>query len=234
MTAAVPVAQAFHGRGATPPGSCRGTGKNGMNGMSGISSRPRRLARRLGLDGNPMRRRTDKIATWLAAQFLLVILIGVPLSGVLAFTWASRAGAAAQRAERAWREVPAVLMRSVPAPGSFAGGVFGYTWVPAKWTAPDGRARSGDIPVEVGLAAGRTVPLWVNATGMPTDAPLTHRAVLARAATAAAVAAILLLVALSCVAAIGRWLLDRRRLADWELAWSIVGPQWTKRFRSRG
>ena len=32
----------------------------------------------------------------------------------------------------------------------------------------------------------------------------------------------------------GRWLLDRRRLADWEVAWASVGQQWTKRFRSRG
>jgi hypothetical protein len=58
--------------------------------------------------------------------------------------------------------------------------------------------------------------------------------VLARAATAAAVATAVLLIALFCLTLIGRWLLDRRRLADWELAWAIVGPQWTKRFRSRG
>jgi hypothetical protein len=205
-----------------------------MNGMNGIRRRGRRLARRLGLDANPLRRRTDKIAAWLAAQFLVVVLIGVPLFAIAAFTWAGRAGAAEQHAERSWREVPAVLLRSVQVPDSFAGGVFGYSWVPARWTAPDGQARSGDIPVEVGLAAGRTVPLWVDAAGEPTDVPLTHRAVLARAATAAAVAAILLLAALSCLAAAGRWLLHRRRLADWELAWAIVGPQWTKRFRSRG
>jgi hypothetical protein len=192
------------------------------------------VARRLGLDANPLRRRTDKIATWLAAQFLVVVLIGVPLSGVLAFTWAGRAGAAELRAERSWREVPAVLLRSVPVSGSVAGSVFGYSWVPARWTAPDGRVRSGDIPVEVGLSAGRTVPMWVDATGTPTDVPLTHRAVLARAATAATVAALLLLIVLFCLAAVGRWLLERRRLADWELAWSIVGPQWTKRFRFRG
>ncbi len=210
------------------------TGKNGMNGMSGIRRRARRFARRLGLDANPLRRRTDKIATWLAVQFLVVVLIGVPLFAIAAFNWAGRAGAAEQRAERSWREVPAVLLRAVPVPDSFAGSVFGYSWVPARWTAPDGRARSGDIPVEVGLAAGRTVPLWVDARGTPTDAPLTHRAVLARAATAAAVATILLLIVLSCLALAGRWLLDRRRLADWELAWAIVGPQWTKRFRSRG
>jgi hypothetical protein len=209
-------------------------GENGMNGMSGIRRRARRLGRRLGLDGNPLRRRTDKIATWLTAQFLVAGLIVVPLFGIATFHWASRAGATEQRAERSWREVPAVLLRSVAAPDSFADGVFGYSWVPARWTAPDGQVRSGEIAVEVGLAAGRKVRLWVDAAGRPTDAPITHRAVLARAATAAAVATAMLLIALSFLALIGRWLLDRRRLADWELAWAIVGPQWTKRFRSRG
>jgi hypothetical protein len=209
-------------------------GENGTNGMSGIRRRARRLARRLGLDANPLRRRTDRIATWLTVQVLAVALIGMPVLGIAAFTWAGRAGAAEQRAERSWREVPAVLLRSVPAPDTFAGGVFGYSWVPARWTAPDGRSRYGDVPVEVGLAAGRTVRLWVDGRGTPTEAPLTSRAVLARAATAAAVAAVLLLAVLSCAALAGRWLLDRRRLANWELSWAIVGPQWTKRFRSRG
>ena len=209
-------------------------GKNGTNGMSGIRRRARRLARKLGLDANPLRRRTDKIAIWLMAQFLVVVLVGAPLFAIAAFTWAARAGAAEQRAERSWREVPAVLLRSVPVPDSFAGGVFGYSWVPARWTAPNGHVRVGDIPVEVGLTAGRKVRLWVDAVGTPTDIPLTHRVIVARAATAAAVATTGLLIALSCLALLVRWLLDRRRIADWELAWAIVGPQWTKRFRSRG
>jgi hypothetical protein len=209
-------------------------GKNGTNGMSGFRRRAPRMARKLGLDGNPVRRRTDKIGTWLMAQFLVVVVIGAPVFAVAAFTWAARAGAAEQRAERSWREVPAVLQRSVPVPDSFAGGVFGYSWVPARWTAPNGKVRVGDIPVEVGLTAGRKVRLWVDAAGTPTDVPLTHRAAVARAVTAAAIATAALLIALSSLALIARWLLDRRRLADWELAWAIVGPQWTKRFRSRG
>jgi hypothetical protein len=209
-------------------------GKNGMNGMNGIRRRACRLGRWLGLDGNPLRRRTDKVATWLMVQFLVVILIGVPLFGFAVFAWASRAGAAQQRAERSWREVPAVLLRSGPASDPLADGAFGYSWVPARWTAPDGQVRSGDIPVEAGLATGRKVLMWVDAAGRPTDPPLTDRAVLARAASAAAVATAMLVIALSCLALIGRWLLDRRRLADWELAWAVVGPQWTKRFRSRG
>jgi hypothetical protein len=234
MTAAVRAMRAFRWARHRAARRLPATGENGMNGMSGIRRRPGRLARRLGLDANPLRRRTDRIAVWLAVQFLVVALVAVPLFSVAAFTWAGRVGTAEQRAERSWREVRAVLLRPTPAPDSFAGGVFGYAWVPARWTAPDGRARSGDIPVVVGLGAGRSVPMWVTANGTPTDAPLTHRAVVARAATAAAVAGVLLLTVLSCLALVVRWLLERRRLADWELAWAIVGPQWTKRFWSRG
>jgi len=202
--------------------------------MSGIRKRVRRLACRLGLDANPLRRRTDKIATFLAALLLLVFVAGAPLLAAAAYGWAGRVGAAEQRAERSWREVPAVLLKSVPASNSFASGLFGYSWVPARWLAPDGKARSGNIAVEVGMAAGRTVRIWVDAAGRPTNAPVTNRAVQARAATVAAVATLALVIVLSFLAWAGRKLLDRRRLADWELAWAIVGPKWTKRFRSRG
>jgi len=202
--------------------------------MSGIRKRVRRLACRLGLDANPLRRRTDKIATFLAAQLLLVFLVGAPLLAITAYGWAGRVGAAEQRAERSWREVPAVLLKSVPAPNSLASGLFGYSWVPARWVAPNGQDRSGNIAVDVGMAAGRTVRIWVDAAGRPTDVPLAHRAVQARAATVAAVATLALVIVLSFLAWAGRKLLDRRRLADWELAWAIVGPKWTRRFRSRG
>jgi O-antigen/teichoic acid export membrane protein len=54
------------------------------------------------------------------------------------------------------------------------------------------------------------------------------------AAGAAAVGTITLGILLLCLAGAARWMLDRRRLADWEAAWTNVGPEWTKRFRSRG
>jgi len=205
-----------------------------MNSMSGIRKRVRRLACRLGLDANPLRRRTDKIATSLAALLLLVFLVGAPLLAITAYGWAGRVGAAEQRAERSWHTVPATLLKAVPAPNSFASGLFSYTWVPARWAAPNGQARTGKIAIEVGMAVGRKVLIWVDGTGRPTDAPLTDRAVHARATTVALVATLVFVTVLSMLAWAGRKLLDRRRLADWELAWAIVGPRWTKRFRSRG
>jgi hypothetical protein len=202
--------------------------------MSGIRKRVRRLACRLGLDANPLRRRTDKIATFLAALLLLVFLVGAPLLAIAAYGWAGRVGAAELRAERSWHTVPAVVLKSVPVQNSFASGLFSYSWVPARWQAPNGQVRTGNIAVEAGIAAGRKVRIWVDGTGRPTDPPLAPRAVHARATTVALVATLVLVTVLSVLAWAGRKLLDRRRLADWELAWAIVGPQWTKRFRSRG
>jgi hypothetical protein len=39
---------------------------------------------------------------------------------------------------------------------------------------------------------------------------------------------------LLCLARVGRWVLDRRRLAGWEGGMGRYRPQWTRRFRSRG
>jgi hypothetical protein len=192
-----------------------------------------RLVRRLGLDGNPLRRRTDRAAVCLAALLLAMFLIGAPVLSIAAIGWAGGTGATGPQAARSWHQVSAVLRQAAPAP-SFSRGVLGFTLAQARWTAPDGRARAGLIPVSAGLAAGHTVPLWVDKAGLPTGPPPSHRAVLAREATAGVVATAALGIVLLSLASVGRWVLDRRRLAGWEAAWAAVGPQWTKRFRSRG
>jgi hypothetical protein len=193
-----------------------------------------RLARRLGLDRNPLRRRTDKIGACLAVLLLAVFLIGAPLLSVAAAGWATRAAASGQRAERSWRQVSAVLMPPSSAQGTSAGGLSGYSWVPARWAAPDGRARTGEIPVSNALTADHTVRLWVDTVGSPTGPPVNNRSVVADEAGAGIVATVTLGIVLLCLALAGRWVLGRRRLADWEAAWAAIGPQWTKRFWSRG
>jgi len=192
-----------------------------------------RLSRRLGLDGNPLRRRTDKIAACAAALLLAAFLIGAPLLSVAAVGWAARSGAAHLQAGRSWRQVSATVLQAAPAP-SAAYGVLGNSLVLARWTAPDGRGRTGRIPVGARMAVGGTVRLWVDAAGSPAGSPPDHWAVLTREATAAVVAGATLAITLLCLAWAGRRVLDRRRLAAWEAAWAAVGPQWTRRFRSRG
>ena len=129
-------------------------------------TRTERLARRLGLDNNPLRRRTDKIAVCLGAGLLAAFLSGAPLLSIAAAGWAGHAAAVEQRAQRDWQQVSAVLLRNAPATGPFAGSLYGGAWVPATWTAPDGRTRNGEVDVTTGLAAGQTVPIWVT-IGLP-------------------------------------------------------------------
>ena len=136
-----------------------------------------RLVRRLGLDGNPLRRRIDKIAACLAALLMAVFLTGAPMLSVAAARWAGHAAATPQRAARSWRQVPAVLLRGAPLPA--LGWAFGSSWVPARWTAPDGQERAGRIPVSSRLAAGRTVRLWVDTAGSPTGPPPRSRSLVA-------------------------------------------------------
>jgi hypothetical protein len=190
-----------------------------------------RLARRLGVDRNPLRRRTDKIAAWLAALLVVVFIIGAPAASMAAIGWVGRSAATWQHAARSWRQVLAVVTRAAPASPSW--GLSGYTWVPARWTAPDGQARAGLIPVSAGVTAGQTVRVWVDAVGTPTGPPLTTGTVVADQVRAAAVAVVMLAVVLLCLMGAGQHVLDRRRLAGWEAAWAAVGPQWTRRFRYR-
>ena len=99
-----------------------------------------RIARKLGLDGNPLRRHTDKIAARLSALLLAVFLIGAPFLSVAAVGWAGHHRAAELRAKHPWQQVSAVLLRTPPAPTATSG-VLGYHQVLARWTAPDGRPR---------------------------------------------------------------------------------------------
>jgi hypothetical protein len=192
-----------------------------------------RLARRLGVDGNPLRRRSDKIAVSLAALLVAVFLAGAPWLSVAAVGWAGRTGATAPRAHRSARQASAVHARAAPVHAAVTRGVFG-SGVLAPWAAPHRRAPAAAIPASAAPAASNTVPLWMDAAGSPATAPRSGATVLAREAIAVVVATAALGIVLWCLALAGRWILDRRRLANWEAAWAAVGPQWTKRFRSRG
>jgi hypothetical protein len=163
----------------------------------------------------------------------MAFLIGAPLISIAAVGWAGRTGAAGQSVTRSWRQVSAVPEQVAPG-RSFSRGVLGHFRVQARWTAPDGPGRAAAIPVSADMAAGRTVQPWLDAAGGPAGPPRSHRAVLARQAAVAVVATAALGIVLLCLAWAGRWVLDRRRLANWEAAWAVVGPQWAKRFRPRG
>lgn len=192
--------------------------------------RGRRIAARLGLDGNPLRRPTDKAGACGKAALLAIFLVGTPVACTVTGIWAGHSVAAEQRVERSWHQVPAVVLKSAPSQADYYSGL---TWTWASWTAA-GHRHEGTIPVNSGTRAGAHVRVWVNASGQWSGLRLGHGAALLEAVdyvvlTPFALAAVLLL-----LAAAGRYLLNRRRMSGWETGWESVGPRWTREFRATG
>ena len=112
-----------------------------------MSPRRSRLARRLGLDRNPLRRRIDRVQAILGGLLIAAFLTAAPLLMAAAGHWASTAGLREEHAERAWRQVTAIVLRGSAARPDRAYAAWGIVWVSARWAAPDGQVRSVLIPV---------------------------------------------------------------------------------------
>ena len=196
------------------------------NGMSTPTMTWTRLARALGSDHNPLRRRFDVIAAWLTPAAVAIFLILAPLVVTGAVLWAHAVNAATSRAERDLHPVTAVLQESVPGPLMTANGANSWlTWVHARWTA-DGRSRAGLIPAVSGSPAGATVPVWLDPAGHVQIPPLTAAQARDRVITAATAALAVLAVVLAGLGLVARCVINRKRLAAWEAAWQLTGPRW--------
>jgi hypothetical protein len=80
----------------------------------------------LGWDRNPLRRRIDRVEAAMVAGLIAVLLISAPMLAAVAGHWIGSASMQQQRAEAAWRLVPATVQGS------------------AQWdNSPAARARSG-------------------------------------------------------------------------------------------
>ncbi len=178
------------------------------------------LRRLLRPGDDPLVRDVDRAerATVLACVVLAVLLVPVALiAGSL--TYRALADSAAVEAATHHRTV-AVLTEDVP-PGG--GREYAGSTTPsarARWRLPDGTTRSGVVPVRNGTAAGDTVEVWLDASGAPTDPPMsTSDAVV----TGIAVAAFGWLGAAGALA-LGWYGLhtrfERRRMRGWADAWA--------------
>jgi hypothetical protein len=186
-----------------------------------------RLARALGSDHNPLRRRSDLIAAWLMPAAIAIFLVLGPLVAFGAIAGAHAGVASARQAERDLRSVPAVLLKAVPGPLMPAGGTNSWmTWAPARWAA-DGQRHAGRVPARSGTPAGSIVAVWLDRAGHVQGPPLTPGQARDRVITAAAAALAALAVLLAGLGIAGRCVLNRRRLAAWEEAWQLTGPRWT-------
>jgi len=142
--------------------------------------------------------------------------------------WARTMGMGQEHVERAWREVTAIVVRG-PATGRHGTvSAWGPVRARARWKAPDGRERSGVVPVTAGTGAGAKFLLWVNASGVPTGPPMRPVEPGQQAVVAELVTLSVLALTACLIADTGRILLDRRRLGTWEKQWRAIGPLWSR------
>ena len=191
----------------------------------GATRRMSRLVRWLA-GRNALRRPVDRIEGALLVTLFAAFLVAMTVASILAVhTYQSQRAASA-----GLRPALAILIQAGPPYGSMAR--FGQA--KARWRDPGGGEQSGVLttvttPGIIGTAAGARIPVWLDRSGQPVAPPAGQVAMivngLAMGAAAAGGAGIALLISY----VLCRLVLDRRRLAAWESAWSLTGPRWTTR-----
>ena len=189
---------------------------------------PVRRFRMPGRQRNPLRRHVDRLEAAMNAGLIVAFLITAPVLPTVAVHWTRAAGIRQQLAEMSWRQVPATVARGAPGQQDGPAGPDGTVWRPARWTAPDGQPRSGWIPVSPQAAVGSSARVWVNHSGSLTGQPLQRAQLQRRIVMAGVLTAVMLGLVLCLAGGAGRFLFNRRRLADWDKAWRVVGPRWTR------
>jgi hypothetical protein len=189
------------------------------------------LARRAGLDANPLRRGSDRAEAWLRIGLVLVFLLASPLAAIGLGKLTNAASVSAARAQAAHeRLVTAVLLDKVArAADDPLYGASGLVWARARWTAPDGQPRVGEVPAQIGSKPGQTESIWVDTAGQVTYPPIGESQIASRVIAVVALTPAALGILLLIVLWLAKSVLDRRRLKDWAAEWSTVEPRWTKR-----
>jgi hypothetical protein len=192
-----------------------------------------RLIRGLGLGRSALRRRTDRIQSWIMIGLVAVFLIGVPVSWFTIGQWVQQGGLREQRAQRSWHPEPGVVVHGVrELPPTMVRLPLGATaQVLARWPGAGGRPQTGLISVPVTQSAtGTGIQVWVNHSGRVTGPPLVTSALAKRVRGVQVLALVILVMLLIGVAALARWWLNRLRMARWEAEWASIGPRWSRRF----
>jgi len=186
----------------------------------------RRVLRGMRPDRNPLRRATDRLEAYLLAGLFVVAAAGAPFAAQAA-SQAAFTGALRVQHEQvaAWHQVRAVLLQT---PGAAVGAMNTVVPALATWTSASGIRRTGEIIVLTGTPRGSSVPVWTDAAGDLTGAPLTPAQVADRADTAAigAIAGVGVLYLSAAVAA--RRVLTRRRIAAWHADWEVTARMWSR------
>jgi len=181
------------------------------------------------LSRNPLARESDRTEAALAVVLIGIWLLAFPVAAVVgSLAWAASSSAAAQQAKDRTEGTAALLLDAPPIPYSARGTPMTTpSPVEARWTAPDGSHRTGEISASPGLQAGDAVSIWLDRSGAVTDPPVNATGAAGRVVVLAVGGWLACGVALMSVFWTVRWRLDRDRQKAWAAEWERVGPSWT-------
>jgi hypothetical protein len=186
-----------------------------------------RVLRGRRLDRNPLRRGFDRAETIVIGALLAGFLAAAPFAAHAAEVWGHDSAARQAQAQRSSLVQVTAALRSAPVLTGY-GSASGFA-VEARWRAPDGPVRTGELLVTADVAASRNTRIWVDQTGRLTGPPLSGDQMSGRARLAAGVAVDGLAAVLATVGWLVRRFLDRHRLSGWDAEWLANGPRWSPR-----
>jgi hypothetical protein len=180
-------------------------------------------------DDNPLRRRSDRAETVILGGILVALLAGGPFAVPAGGDFAHALALHEQQSQMAVeRQVTAVTTQAAPGPGTDRGiGLTSYP-VAARWTAPDGKAATGEVSVFLGTPAGIHKQVWVTLDGKLVAAPLDDSQVVSLTMLGGMASFVALVLVLAMAGGLARHELDRRRFAAWEADWRAIDPRGTQ------
>lgn len=177
-------------------------------------------------DRNPLRRRMDRLETYLLAGLFLASAVGAPFAAQAASQAAYAGALHAQQAEFAARHQVSAKLTAPAGPS-----VSGYALqadVPAKasWTSVTGVPGSGEVLAPPGSPKGTKVTVWTDNAGNLVSPPLADSQVSGQRDMAAVAAVAGVGVLFLAEATLVRHVIYRRRMAAWDADWLVTERMW--------
>jgi hypothetical protein len=176
---------------------------------------------------NPLRRTSDRFESWFRGLLTLVLVLGLPMAALSAGLTAYESSMRTVHAQSADRhEVTARLTTNVKGVATD-----GKRQAQVRWTDDNGTVRTGTTLVKSGTPKGATVRAWVDRDGGLTSPPMSELNATTTGWFVGGMAAIGVVAGFYAARAGMRYVLDRRRYAQWDAEWDLVEPLWSARFR---
>lgn len=194
---------------------------------AGRVTRIGRFVRGRRFDRNPLRRASDRIETAVLAVLVLAFLVGAPFAVTATGAWVHGMAQRAEVSQQASRSQVQAVVLTVTA--QLGGEDRVSDEAQARWRAPDGREVTGEVSVPAGTKVGQQVPVWTDQAGDLTTAPLADSQVGDQTVLGEILSVIALVGVLALIGELACWVLNRRRMADWDADWHATGPRWSTR-----